>query len=119
MHNLRKLLSWNFVFLSLMCLWIALSYIFQIIHRHINPLHLRSLLVPTVLTVLTAVYGAAWWTVWRGKPAGRGWAIAPSLPNILFPLPIMVFTPNVLWHFPLHCALLHISHPSTLHSLSP
>ncbi len=108
MHNLRKLLSWNFVFLSLMCLWIALSYIFQIIHRHINPLHLRSLLVPTVLTVLTAVYGAAWWTVWRGKPSGRGWAIAASLTNILFPLSIMVLTRYVRGHFRGHFVLLSV-----------
>src|SRR5260370_19703223 len=102
MQNLRKLLSWNFVFLSLMCLWIALSYIFQIIHRQINPLHLRSLLVPTVLTVLTAVYGAAWWTVWRGKPSGRGWAIHAGLTNILVPLSILVLTRYVRCHFPCH-----------------
>src|SRR5260370_6902063 len=70
MHTLRKLLSWNFVVLSLMCLWIALSYIFQIIHRHINPLHLRSLLVHTVLPVLTAGYGAAWGPVSRVNPSG-------------------------------------------------
>jgi len=106
MHDLRKLLSWNFAFLSLVCLWIALSIILQIIHRHISLLHLRNLIVPTVLTVLTAVYGAAWWTVWRGKPSGRGWAIAASLTNILFPISIMVLTRYVRGHFRGHFVLL-------------
>src|SRR5260370_20949042 len=102
MHNLRKLLSWNFVFLSLLCLWIALSYISQIIHRHINALHLRSFLVPTVLTVLTAVYGAAWWTVWRGKPSGTVCAIARSPTSTSLSPPILGLTRYFMRLLPCH-----------------
>ena len=105
MHTLRKYLSWVFAFTSVVCLQIALSSILHTIHPSIlHPVHrhyalLLFLLVPTLFTILAAVFGVAWWTVWKGKPSARGWGIAASLTNILFPLSIMVLTRSVRGHF--------------------
>lgn len=101
MHTLRKYLSWVFAFTSLVCLQVALSSILHTIHpsiRHTVPRHytlLLFLLVPTLFTILAAVSGVAWWTVWKGRPSARGWGIAASLINILLPLPIIYLSRTV------------------------
>ncbi len=102
MYTLRKYLSWVFAFTSLVCLQIALSSILHTIHPSIlHPVHrhyalLLFLLVPTLFTILAAVFGVAWWTVWKGKPSARGWGIAASLFYILVSLlPIISFSRSV------------------------
>jgi hypothetical protein len=42
-----------------------------------------SLTEKAVLLVLAAIFGVAWWTVWREKASARRWAIAASLLNLL------------------------------------
>jgi len=91
MHQLRKLLSWIFAFSSLMCFQIAVSIVTGIVHRHHGVLNFRRLLVPVVLSILGAIHGSAWWTVWKGKRSARHWGIAVSLTYILLPLSIIYY----------------------------
>jgi Peptidase family M50 len=86
MHTLRKYLCWVFAFTSLVSLQLALSSILRTIHRQSTFLPLRDLPVATVFTIVAAVFGVAWWTVWKGEPSARGWGIAASLTNILVSL---------------------------------
>jgi hypothetical protein len=86
MHTVRKYLCWVFAFTSLVSLQLALSSILRTIHRQSTFLPLRDLPVATVFTIVAAVFGVAWWTVWKGKPSARGWGIAASLINILVSL---------------------------------
>ena len=93
MHNLRKYLGWVFAFTSLVCLQIAVSSILGKIHRHYTLLLFRNLLVPTLFTVQAAIFGVAWWTVWKGKRSARSWGIAASLMYILASLlPVIIFS---------------------------
>jgi hypothetical protein len=98
MHTLRKYLSWVFAFTSLVCLQIALSSILGTIHRQTTAAALRGLLASTVfLIVLAAVFGRAWWTVWKGKPSARGWGLAASLINVLVSLLPIIFSSRSIW----------------------
>ncbi len=46
--------------------------------------------------MVAAVFGVAWWTVWRGRPSARGWAIVASMINIAVSLwPIVFFSRSV------------------------
>jgi peptidase M50-like protein len=93
MQALRKFLAWTFAFTSFVCLRIAVSGISSLVHRHYDHYHLSSLRTlllvlvgPVLFTVQAAVFGVAWWTIWRDKLSARGWGIAASLTVILFPL---------------------------------
>jgi len=46
---------------------------------------------------LAAVFGVAWWTVWKGKPSARGWGIAASLFYILVSLLPIIFFSRSVW----------------------
>jgi Peptidase family M50 len=98
MHTLRKYLSWVFAFTSLVCLQLALSGVLRPFHRHTTVAALRGLLAATVfLTILAAVFGRAWWTVWKGKPSARGWGLAASLINVLVSLLPIIFSSRSTW----------------------
>jgi len=102
MHTVRKYLCWVFAFTSLVSLQLALSSILRTIHRQSTFLPLRDLPVATVFTIVAAVFGVAWWTVWKGKPSARGWGIAASLINILvslLPAIIVLYVQVVYSHF--------------------
>jgi hypothetical protein len=88
-HTLRKYLCWIFGFSSLVCLQLAISSLLSLHHRRHGSFLLLNLLVPTLFTAQAAVFGVAWWTVWRGKPSARGWGITASVINVLLPLPII------------------------------
>jgi hypothetical protein len=96
MHTLRKYLSWVFAFTSVVCLQVVLSSVLRTSHPHYNLRPTRMLLVsliaPTLFTVFAAVYGLAWWTVWKEKPSARGWGLAASLINILISLLPVIFS---------------------------
>ena len=77
---------WGFAASSLMCLLLAVPFILRIVYRSHGYLTLRHLLVPGVLSILAAIYGLAWWAVWKRKSYARVTAIAASLAYILLPL---------------------------------
>jgi hypothetical protein len=83
-----KTLCSFFALSSVLTLSIALPIILRMIARH-HALLTLSLLVPGVLSVQAAIYGMAWWTVWKRKPSARAWAIAASLTTILLSLLII------------------------------
>jgi hypothetical protein len=82
LHKLRGFLAWVFGFTALVCAQIAFSTTLQTIHRHYELSPFRTLLVvlvPTMSTIECAVFGAAWWYIWRRRPSGRIWGICASL----------------------------------------
>jgi hypothetical protein len=81
-----KTFWWAFAVSSLLCLLTTFHSILRIINRHDGFLTLRSLLVPGVFSALAAIYGVAWWTVWKRKRSARACAIAACLTYILAPL---------------------------------
>jgi hypothetical protein len=108
MLKLRKFLCWCFGFLSLNFLAISAVMIPRLlssIHQYgfsVGPHHrelpagaalifvVLAKLVLALPLVLAIVYGAAWWTVKRGKRSARWWAIAASLAMLLLSIPLMV-----------------------------
>ncbi len=97
MHQLRNLLSWIFALSSLACLGIVLLSTLGMAHQGHLSVHSRTALVLAVFSMLTVIYGAAWWTFWRRKLSARGWGIAASLTYIFLPLSIMYFEDSSLW----------------------
>jgi Peptidase family M50 len=86
LHKLRGFLAWVFAFTALVCVRIAFTTTLQTIHGHYNLLVLRNLLVllaPAMNAVQCLVFGAAWWTIWKGRPSARRWGIAGSLIYVL------------------------------------
>ena len=81
-----KTFWWTFSVSFLLCLSMIFHSILRIINRHDGFLTLRSLLVPGVFSALAAIYGVAWWTVWKRKRSARACAIAACLTYILVPL---------------------------------
>jgi hypothetical protein len=41
------------------------------------------LLAPTLSVLMALISGMASWTIWKGKPSAKGWAIAASLIYVL------------------------------------
>jgi len=99
MHTLRKNLSWVFAFISLVCLQISVSSILATTHRHHSLPLFRYLLVPFTFTMMAAVHGGAWWTIWKNKPSARFWGLAASLINLLLSVGLIYLSrsPRGLW----------------------
>jgi hypothetical protein len=105
MRQLRKYLCWVFAIAALTFFQSAASSILLMVHRHHAFRSFRTMLVPVMLSALTAVYGSAWWTIWKGKRSARGWGIAASLTTILLPVSIIYFLPSVWTHLWLLAAI--------------
>ncbi len=97
MHDLRRYVGWCFAFESLLNLVISFQRILYAIHRHYAFLPLRNLFDAASFTVMAAIFGVAWWAVWKGKPSARGWGIAASLTYILIFLRSIIFPPRSVW----------------------
>jgi hypothetical protein len=54
-------------------------------------------LLPWIMPLQTAVFGIAWWTVFREKRSARAWGIAASLVFILWTLLPLVMSPHYFW----------------------
>ena len=50
----------------------------------------------TIFPIYAAVFGIAWWTILRGKPTSKRWAIAANLFLIFFYLPVE-FLALIFW----------------------
>jgi hypothetical protein len=53
--------------------------------------------LPWVMPLQTAVFGVAWWTVFREKRSARAWGIAASMVFILWVLLPLFMTPHFFW----------------------
>jgi len=98
MHKLRVFMSWMYAISSLMCLWRVFLRILRIRRDFVFlPVPLFNLLVPIEFSVLAIIYGAAWWTIFKGKPSARGWGTTASLTYILFPLSEIIYFSRPVW----------------------
>jgi hypothetical protein len=60
-------------------------------HRH-SPFTVGDGIIFATLSAFVTLYGAAWWTVRKGKAWARGWAIAASLATVLFCVPPLILS---------------------------
>jgi len=75
-----------FVVSFLLCLWMVPLSIMSEFHRYHDFLTLPGLLAPTLFSVQAAVYGMAFWTLWKQKPSAKLWGMVASLTYIVLPL---------------------------------
>jgi hypothetical protein len=85
---LKKALGWNFAFLSFLCIvlafWIALRTLRLQLDRASS--HPIALLIDAVFPVLAAVFGVAWWKIWKQRPYTGAWGIAASIVLTMLPV---------------------------------
>jgi len=73
-------------------------FLYKILRIHNVPLLWNIFMGPVSAFWVAAICGAAAWTIWKARPAARGWAIAASLSYILlFLLQFFFPTRNVWW----------------------
>jgi len=82
--DFRKFMCWIFLATSLQYITISLKSIPSAVHQQSSLALLHILLMAPTLSVLMAlISGMASWTIWKGKPSAKGWAIAASLIYVL------------------------------------
>jgi len=104
--NLRILklaLGWNFAFLSLLCAglacWIILrTFQIQLMAASSHPV---ALILDAVFPAMAAVFGVAWWKVWKQRPSARIWGIAASVLLALYPLSHIIRFPRLIYGYDL------------------
>lgn len=97
MRIYRMIFCWTCAFASAACIWLACDLVQDIVRIHASSLPPRSLLggasfvaLFVVLPLLAAaIFGAAWWSLWKQKPRAKEWGIAAS--TILF----LIWTPMI------------------------
>jgi hypothetical protein len=101
MQDVRKFMAWTFAITSLLCLWYTPKLILHVIHLQSSLHLLRNLSIAALFPVLAAIYGVAWWTVWKEKPLANGWGVAASLTYILLNLWLILYVsgplPSCVW----------------------
>jgi hypothetical protein len=98
---LRNFLSWNFAFLSLVCVVLGYWIIRRSLdHRGIADYpHPWALILFAVFPAMAAVFGIAWWKVWRERSSARPWGIAASLTLMIYPLRHIFFATQPFANF--------------------
>jgi hypothetical protein len=79
MRRVRIALCWFFAFDSLSSFQTACQDILRIVHKQEVAHPFICLPGATVFSLAGIVSVLAWWTVWRQKASGRGWALAASV----------------------------------------
>jgi hypothetical protein len=99
MYKFRKYLSLIFAATCLISLQLDFRRIFRTVHRYNEYFSIRGLSITALYTFLAIIYGMAWWTVWNGKPSGRGLGIAASVIYIPVSLWGIIFFAQPIWGF--------------------
>jgi hypothetical protein len=81
--DFRKFMSWIFLATSLRYITISLKSIPSAVQQSSLPLLHILLMAPTLSVLMALVSGMASWTISKGKPSAKGWAIAASLIYVL------------------------------------
>ena len=106
MNELRKYVSWIFGITFLIGVPITYSttvnLLKAILRSHPSaplPFSSRALLlvIPWVIPFQTAVFGIAWWTVFREKHSARVWGILASLSFLAWVILPLLITPRFFW----------------------
>ena len=85
-QRLRKLTIWPFVISLVFCCWNECLLVWRAVHIvHFVPLF-RIFLVLALFAILAMIYGAASWSLAKGKRSGKVWALIASLTFVLIPL---------------------------------
>lgn len=97
--DMRKFMCWIFLATSLQYATISLRSIPSATNQFNSlPFFQNLLIAPVLSVVMTFVSGIASWTIWKGKPAAKGWAVAASLIYILIFLRQFVIPLRPIWH---------------------
>lgn len=78
MGTVRRLYCWLFAFSSAASLQIAIWGELRTPYEGNASPPVRSLFLAVAFVCLAAVFGTAWWTVFKSRPSGRAWGIAAS-----------------------------------------
>lgn len=97
MHKLRIFLCWMFAFTSPVCVIAAAWSILHRIHRHHAFSTFRILVFASLFAALAAVFGVAWWTIWKRKPGARIWGVSASLVYLSFSLWEIIHFSRPVW----------------------
>jgi hypothetical protein len=92
----RWALSWNFAFLSLLCIVLALRIILSTSQLQLKAAssHPFALVLDAVFPAMSIVFGLAWWKVWKQRPSARTWGIVASVLVTTLPLRQIIFFPR-------------------------
>jgi hypothetical protein len=97
--DFRKLMCWIFLATSLQYTTIALKSIPSAVHQQSSlPLLHNLLTVPTLAVLMALASGLASWTIWKGQPSAKGWAIAASLIYVLIFFQQFIIPLRPTWH---------------------
>lgn len=80
---LRKLMGWQFVGGSVASLLVAAWFIPEVLREGTRASSVREVCFIAILPVMAAIFGIAWWTVWKERPSAKVWAVAASLISLL------------------------------------
>jgi hypothetical protein len=106
MDSARKYLSWIFAlafFIGVPITFTTTANIFSSMRHRDTSVHLSVawwlllFVLPWVMPLQTAVFGLAWWTVFRSKRSARIWGIAASLVFVCWTLLPLVIPPHTFW----------------------
>ena len=83
LQGVRKVMGWQFAVESMASLWLAAWAISQILRRWSRDFLVLEICVAAILLTVAAIYGIAWWRVWKERPSAKVWAVVASLANLL------------------------------------
>jgi hypothetical protein len=94
MRLIRIILCWYFWCLSVIFIGMAHREIHEAIHGENASLPLPiQILAVSIPPIFVAVFGMAWWTVWRKRSSARVWAVTACITNLAFSIgiPLLYF----------------------------
>jgi hypothetical protein len=98
MQDTRRVMCWIFAATCLLHLMVSLRGVRYAMQQWHSPPVLRSALIAIFFSaVVSIISGAAYWSVWRNKPSGRGWAIAASIMSILVYIRSSILSSRPVW----------------------
>jgi hypothetical protein len=83
LQDLRKVVGWQFAGSSVASLLVAAWLIPGMLGRGTRGSLVREVCVVAILPSMAAMYGVAWWAVWKERPSAKVWAVAASLASLL------------------------------------
>jgi hypothetical protein len=94
MRLIKTILCWYFWCLSVVFVGLAKGVIEGAIHGEntSRPL-LNQIAIVSIPPILVAIFGTAWWTVWRKRSSARVWAVTACITNLAFSIgiPLLYF----------------------------
>lgn len=81
--DIRMAAAWAFATVSVPQILFFTRDCLYIVHRNLAPIHLDRWAIAVLFSGTVAVIcGLAWWTLWKGSPSARLWAVAASIMQV-------------------------------------